>query len=134
MKTRGGGATTVVVRESAPLVRRASRRRSTSGQVGGFVSKHNIDMAMGGAVYGFLVKQGFVAKLPEIPILGRTGTAAIVLDWAAKSTRNELLGRAATAAAVIAGYQLGSEGKITGMTTAGDEDGFHTSDESEVDE
>jgi hypothetical protein len=77
-------------------------------------------MAIGGALFGFAVKSGFVAKLPEIPVLGRTGTAAIVLDYWARHGGGNFVGRAARAAAAIAGYQLGAEGKIQGDFTMGD--------------
>lgn len=70
--------------------------------------------AMGGAIFGFAVKQGWVAKLPAIPVIGRTGTAAIVLHYIAKRGGGEYVRRAAVAAAVIAGYQLGSTGAILG--------------------
>lgn len=78
-------------------------------------------MAIGGAMYGFAVKSGVVAKLPAIPVLGRTGTAAILLDYWARHGGGQLAHRAARAAAAIAGYQLGAEGTITGdLVTSGD--------------
>lgn len=74
-------------------------------------------MAIGGALYGYAVKSGIVAKLPAIPVLGRTGTAAILLDYFSRHGGGHLAGRAARAAAAIAGYQLGSEGSIQGDAT-----------------
>jgi hypothetical protein len=65
-------------------------------------------------MYGFAVKSGFVEKLPAIPLIGRTGTAAILLDFWARRGGGHIVQRAATAAAVIAGYQLGSSGAIMG--------------------
>jgi hypothetical protein len=73
-----------------------------------------ISDAIGGALFGFAVKQGWVAKLPAIPVIGRTGTAAIVLHYLAKRGGGVYVKRAAVAAAVIAGYQLGSTGSILG--------------------
>jgi hypothetical protein len=73
-----------------------------------------ISDAIGGALFGFAVKQGWVGKLPAIPLVGRTGTAAIVLHYLAKRGGGEYVKRAAVAAAVIAGYQLGSTGSILG--------------------
>lgn len=78
-----------------------------------------ISDAIGGALFGFAVKQGWVAKLPPIPLVGRTGTAAIVLHFLAKRGGGEYVKRAAVAAAVIAGYQLGSTGSILGDGDAG---------------
>lgn len=77
-------------------------------------------MAIGGLIYGFAVKSGIVAKLPEIPVVGRTGSAAILLDYFSRHGGGHLAGRAARAAAAIAGYQLGAEGKITGDMMLGD--------------
>lgn len=91
-----------------------SRRRSTSRGFGGAALESGIGDAIGGALFGFAVKQGWVAKLPAIPVVGRTGTAAIVLHFVAKRGGGEYVKRAARAAAVIAGYQLGSTGSILG--------------------
>ena len=78
-------------------------------------------MAIGGALYGYAVKSGLVAKLPAIPVLGRTGTAAILLDYWSRHGGGQLAHRAARAAAAIAGYQLGNEGQISGdFVTSGD--------------
>jgi hypothetical protein len=70
--------------------------------------------AMGGALFGFAVKSGYVDKLPAIPVIGRTGTAALILDYASRHGGGDMCGKAARAAAVLAGYQLGSEGRIHG--------------------
>jgi len=79
-------------------------------------------MAIGGAIYGYAVKSGIVAKLPAIPVLGRTGTAAILLDYWARHGGGQIAHRAARAAAAIAGYQLGSEGAIQGDFAMGADD------------
>lgn len=112
---------------AAPVRRRRSRRRSSSSGVGrglgvgGIISNESIQMAIGGALYGYAVKSGLVAKLPAIPVLGRTGTAAILLDYWARHGGGSIAHRAARAAAAIAGYQLGAEGKISGdLQTSGD--------------
>lgn len=89
--------------------------------VGGIISNEAIQMAIGGAMYGYAVKSGIVAKLPAIPVLGRTGTAAILLDYWSRHGGGQLAHRAARAAAAIAGYQLGHEGSISGdLVTMGD--------------
>lgn len=119
-----------IIRVSAPRARaapakrrRSSRRSSVGGSmgVGGLVSNEAIQMAIGGALYGYAVKSGLVAKLPAIPVLGRTGTAAILLDYWSRHGGGNIAHRAARAAAAIAGYQLGAEGKISGdFALAGD--------------
>lgn len=103
---------------AAPARRRTHRRRrsgsSLGGMTGGLISNESIQMAVGGALYGFAVKQGLIDKLPAIPVLGRTGTAAILLDYWSRHGGGQLAHRAARAAAAIAGYQLGHDGKISG--------------------
>lgn len=108
----------------------ARRVRRTASQLGGFVSQHNLDAFTGGAMFGYAVKQGWVDKLPPIPIIGRTGTAALLADYFSKGGRSPALKKFAVAAATLAGYQLGHDGKVTGdlvtsgdsFSTAGDED------------
>lgn len=127
--------TTKIVRAAAPIIRvstpraapvrrrrRASSRRSGNGGVAaGLISNEAVQMAMGGALYGYAVKTGLIAKLPAIPVVGRTGTAAILLDYWARHGGGQLAHRAARAAAAIAGYQLGAEGQISGdFVTTGD--------------
>lgn len=100
----------------------ARRRRSSGPNLGGLISNETIQMAIGGALYGYAVKSGIVAKLPAIPVVGRTGTAALLLDYWSRHGGGQLAHRAARAAAAIAGYQLGAEGKISGdFVTTGDE-------------
>lgn len=98
----------------SPVRRRRRGMTSSGGGIGGIISGEAIQMAIGGAMYGYAVKSGIVDKLPAIPVLGRTGTAAILLDYWARHGGGQLAHRAARAAAAIAGYQLGHEGKISG--------------------
>lgn len=120
-----------IIRVAAPRAapkpkRRPGKRRGGGG--GGIVSQNNIDMAIGGAFVGFAVKNGYIDKLPAIPVLGRIGTAAILLDMYSKRGGHPMAARAATACAVLAGYQLMSQGKIDGdedegsATVVNDED------------
>lgn len=116
-----------IIRVAAPraaVAKRRGRRRGPprrsggSHHLGGIISNESIQMAIGGALYGFAVKQGLIAKLPAIPIVGRTGTAAILLDYWSRHGGGQLAHRAARAAAAIAGYQLGAEGAIQGLDDA----------------
>jgi hypothetical protein len=125
---RVGSSPAPIIKVSAPRAapakkRRSSRRSHGGGSVGGgIVHNETLQMAIGGALYGFAVKSGMVAKLPAIPVLGRTGTAAILLDYWGRHGGGPMAARAARAAAAIAGYQLGSEGAIQGedFVTTGD--------------
>jgi len=115
----------VIVRQSAPKPARRGRgrgqRRSPSlVSGGGIVSQPVLNGFIGGGAFGMLVKSGMVDKLPVVPLIGRTGLAAILLDQAAKRGLMPHLTRpAAVAAGVLAGYQLGHDGKITGDDLAG---------------
>jgi hypothetical protein len=71
-----------------------------------------IEMAIGGAAYGFIEKQ--FPTLPTLPIVGRAGTIALGAYYFAKS-RGGIIRDVAIAAAVIAGYQIGSTGRISGL-------------------
>jgi hypothetical protein len=117
---------TTVVRAPAPIIRvsaprapkrRRSHRRSSGGGGG---NSRLMKGGLGGLAFGLLVKSGVVDKLPEIPVIGRTGTAALALNYFSKG--QGMLGDAAFAAACIAGYQMGFEGHIHGLTTTGDTD------------
>lgn len=75
-----------------------------------------IGAGIGGAVFGFIEKE-WGPKIPTIPILGRAGTVAVICHFARKQggmMGSSLVRDVGMAAAVIAGYQLGSTGKITG--------------------
>ena len=122
---RVGSSPAPIIRVQSPRAapvrhrrRKSSHSRTSHG--GGIVSNETVQMAIGGALYGFAVKSGLVAKLPEIPLLGRTGTAAILLDYWSRHGGGQMAHRAARAAAAIAGYQLGAEGKIQGDFAMGD--------------
>jgi len=113
-----------IIRVQAPRAapvkrRRGGRRRRSGGSVGGgalggLISNESVQMFVGGGLYGLCVKHGLIDKLPALPVIGRTGTAAIVLDYFGRRGGGQMVQRAGRAAAVIAGYQLGSEGSIHG--------------------
>ncbi len=114
-----------VPRAPAHRRRRGGRRRSRGGMLGGLGSGGIVQDAIGGALFGFVVKSGYVDKLPAIPVIGRTGLAAILLNEWSKRGGPPMARQAARAAAVLAGYQLGHDGKVTGdemsgLTTTGD--------------
>lgn len=71
--------------------------------------------AVAAAVYGYVSKSGLFEKLPVIPVLGRTGSIALLAHFAARSGfGGPWMREAATIAATIAGYQLGSTGAVAG--------------------
>lgn len=111
---------TKVVRAPAPVIRVSAPRavthkkqhRRRSGGAGSF-QKTVVGSAIGGAAYGFLEKS--FPNLPTIPLLGRAGTIAVVGYFAVKKGMGGGLVRdVVVASAVIAGYQLGSTGHVSG--------------------
>lgn len=99
---------------SAPIVRVARRqtRRRSSASSGGAVSP--IKAAVTAAVIGLAEKSGILDSLPEIPIIGRKGTLAIVAYYWARHGGGPIARDVALAAAALCGYQWGKEGKVTG--------------------
>lgn len=68
-------------------------------------------VAMGGAVLGFLEKQG--TSIPTVPVLGRAGTIAVAAYFFG-GKRPGLARDICLAATAIAASQLVREGKISG--------------------
>lgn len=70
--------------------------------------------ALGGAALGFIEKS--FPNLPTVPVIGRKGTIAIGAYLLSKrgGLGGSLLRDVAIAAAVLAGYELGKEGHISG--------------------
>lgn len=86
------------------------RRSHVGGGGGGNIQSQIQSMAVGGFVYGQIVKN--FPTLPTIPGLGRAGSVA-AMGYFLKPTM-PLLKNACIAAAVIAGYSFGSTGVVSG--------------------
>ena len=73
---------------------------------------------MGGAAYGYIVKEGWLENVPFIKDQSgakKTAFAALALHYAAKQMKSKEVDHVATAAAAIAGYQFGEAGfKMSG--------------------
>lgn len=104
---------------SAPKKKRVHHRRGSSA--GGSSGKTILGAGIGGAVLGFIEKQW--PTFPTVPILGRAGTIAVAAYFLQKQggMSSPILRDVAIAGAVVAGYQLGKEGKIAGEDIDGDD-------------
>lgn len=73
-----------------------------------------VGAGIGGAVLGFVDKT--FPGLPTVPIIGKAGTIALAAYMLSRrgGMGGGILRDVAMAAAAVAGYQLGSEGKIHG--------------------
>lgn len=103
-----------VIRVSAPRaapVRRTRRRSSHSNGSGAVTPGRMFGMALGGAIVGFVEK---IPNLPTLPIIGRMGTIAVASYFIAKNKGGGVVRDVALASSVLAGYQLGTTGRILG--------------------
>lgn len=130
---RAGSAVVVQPKAAAPIVvvpsSSPARRRRSSGvsrRRSGGVSRRRkgrfhapqynlqnvmLGLAAGGAIVGYLEKH-FGSSIPNVPFVGKKGAIALAVLFL--KPKNAWLQDAGKAAAAISGYQLGSEGKVTG--------------------
>jgi hypothetical protein len=108
-------AAPIVIRTSSAPVKHKKRRRSSGGSVGGdsLTSKENMALATGALALGFIDRQGM--KIPTVPILGRAGTIAVGGILLGKQLHLPIATKIGKAALVIALYELGKEGKVSGV-------------------
>lgn len=108
-----------IIKVSAPRAapKKAKRRRSSSGggTIGG--AKSIIGAGIGGLGLGLIEK--YFPNLPTVPVLGRAGTIAIGAYFLSRrggigGVGGPIMRDIAVAGAVLAGYQLGKQGKIEG--------------------
>lgn len=69
--------------------------------------------AVGGFLYG-VVEKNFGAQIPTLPVVGRAGAIALGCYFLGKG-KSGMVADLGKAAAVIAGYQFGTTGKVAGV-------------------
>lgn len=72
-----------------------------------------MNFALGGAALGFIEKS-FGAQIPTVPFIGRKGAIAGLAYFLGRG-KGGLWRDVAIAGAVLAGYDLGATGKISGI-------------------
>lgn len=105
-----------IVRVSMPKPAQTKRRhhKRHGGGSGG------LGTTLGGAavaagMIGLAENTGLIDKLPEVPMIGRKGSVALLAyAWAKWGNGGQIARDVAIAAATLAAYQLGKEKKITG--------------------
>jgi hypothetical protein len=110
----------IVIRTRSAPVKHKKHHRRHGGSGSGVTQQRLINVAIGGAAYGFIEKM--LPPTMTLPVVGRAGTIAIGAFYFGKG-RAGIVSDVALAAAVIAGYQMGSTGKISGADVMGDVDG-----------
>jgi hypothetical protein len=108
-------AAPVVIRQTRTVhsKKKRSHRRHSSGESSSLTSKENMALATGALVLGFIDRQG--VKVPTVPILGRAGTIAAGGMLLGKHMKLPIATKIGKAALVIALYELGKEGKVSGV-------------------
>lgn len=102
---------TIVVRASAPVKKHKKHHRRGAGMSS---EKVLLGLAMGGFAMGFIDKPGGpAANIPTIPILGKAGTIAVVAHFFGKG-RGGIITDIRNAAAVVAAYEFGLKGSVSG--------------------
>lgn len=99
-----------VIRVSAPPVRRRTRIRRAVGNA--LNTQRVLALGLGGLALGLIEKA--LPNLPTIPMLGRKGTLALACYWFSRGQSSGIIRDIAIAASSIAGYELGTTGKISG--------------------
>lgn len=104
----------LAVPRAAPLARAPKRhgKRRSSGIMSAGVTP--IKAGLTAALIGYTEKSGILDNLPEVPVVGRKGTLAIIAYFWAKNGGGNLARDIALVSAAIAGYELGKTGSITG--------------------
>jgi hypothetical protein len=102
----------VVTKRKIVHVKPKHKHKRHGGKGFGFLTQHQVNAGLGGLALGF-IKKNFAGKLPKIEILGEHGTIAV----AAYMLRGKvpLAYDVLTAALVVSAFELGSEGKISGV-------------------
>ncbi len=104
-----------IIKVSAPRAHPVKHKgKKHAGRGGGMT---DIQAGIAGLVVGLVEKQGILAKLPALPVLGTKGTAAVALHYFAKG-KGGIIRDAKIALAVLAGYDLGKTGGIVGGSVA----------------
>lgn len=99
---------------AAPHHKKKGHHRRRSHGDGGSLTQEGLQRhAIGGVAYGFIEKN-FGAQIPTLPLVGRAGAIAIGCLIFGKG-RGGIIADVGKAAAVIAGYQFGTTGKVSGI-------------------
>lgn len=109
----------VVAPRNAPVRR---RRSGSVGSAGPLTANRLMGVGLGGLIFGYIEKK--FPTLPSLPVIGRSGTVAVAAYFIAKQGgmgHAGIVKDVGIAAAVITGYQLGKEGKISGEDVVGDD-------------
>lgn len=108
----------VILRVPAAIKRHVRKRGGGQART----EKHRVGTIIGGALLGYIDKQGF--QVPELPIIGKAGTLGVAAWAYARSTGSRWADDAATGMLTIAAYEFMREGSIAGVQGDPPDPGF----------
>lgn len=112
---RGHSAKPIVIRTTKVVkAKKHHRRHGRGGGVHGLMSKERMGIVAGAFVVGLLEKQGIMASLPKLPLIGTTGTIGVAAYLLSDGGKNRLADEVCTAALVLAAHSLSATGSIIG--------------------
>jgi hypothetical protein len=114
----------VIIRTTKVIKAKHKHRRGGGGGgglgLGKLFSDKRMQVAAAGLAVGFLEKQPFYAQIPALPFIGKKGTIAV----ASLIIGGKLAEDVGTAALLLAAYELGNTGKVSGDYVAGEHEGI----------
>jgi hypothetical protein len=104
----------IIVRETRTIAAKPKKGKHHRHNGGKSSEKVLMGLVVGGFAMGFLDKPGGPgANIPVIPILGKAGTVAVAAHFFGKG-RAGLVTDIRNAAAVVAAYEFGLKGSVSG--------------------
>lgn len=79
-------------------------------------------LCVGGLALGYFDKSGTTFPIPTIPVLGKAGTIAVIAHFFGKGKQG-MVTDIRNAAAVVASYEFGKDGKVSGDGVEGEDVG-----------
>jgi len=105
----------IIVRQTKimkPKHKKHGRHHRRGSGLGGFASAERIGIGIGAYALGYVQKQNWA--IPSLPVLGKTGTIALIAHFISDGGKNKLAADIATAALAVAGFTLATTGAIVG--------------------
>jgi hypothetical protein len=105
----------IIVRQTKvvkPKRHKGRGRHHPKSGLGGFASAERIGIGIGAYALGYVQKQNWA--IPALPVIGKTGTIALIAHFISDGGKNKLAADIATAALAVAGFTLATTGAIVG--------------------
>lgn len=107
-------AASPVIRIQQPAAQRIKRRMKRGYRAAKAGGMTPLSSAITAAVVGLAEKSGIMSSIPSVPVIGRKGAVALGAWYWSKHGGGKLARDVAIVSAVLAGYEFGKEGTISG--------------------